>query len=240
MKTLLKLLSLLKKTNSLITPTANNNIFLWLLSYICLPISYFLNLIRLSPNVITFLSFLFLVIACKELIQTNLLLFSVYLVLSIIFDICDGQVARISKKINKLKLNIDHFSDIVKISLLFLSFGILFNKVNLWIIIFITNSLFLFFCILHSEVASINRINLKKKNKNSHPFFFKYFKKNTFYTVYKILVPLITTFNVHSLLLFLLILIDLNFLNYILTYFILLFLHRIQKYLIFLSKHKIN
>jgi len=137
MKTLLKLLSLLKKTNSLITPTANNNIFLWLLSYICLPISYFLNLIRLSPNVITFLSFLFLVIACKELIQTNLLLFSVYLVLSIIFDICDGQVARISKKINKLKLNIDHFSDIVKISLLFLSFGILFNKVNLWIIIFI-------------------------------------------------------------------------------------------------------
>ena len=225
--------------NKYFTSTAYNNIVIWLLSHICLPISYFLNSLSFSPNTITLLSFFSWTIGCKFLIEENLNFFCFFLIFSIIFDFCDGQVARISKKINTTNLNVDHLSDIIKISLLFLSFGILLNSKDYWILIFITNSLYLFFCVLHAEIGKLNS-KLKIKNvRQSKPIFFNYLSKNIFYFFFKALIPLILTFNVHSLLLIFFVAIDLIFLKYILYYFIFVFIYRIQKYLLILNKKKL-
>ena len=59
-----------------------------------------------------------------------------------ILDICDGQVARLSKNINNSKIDLDHLSDIIKICLIYLSFGILLNNKISWIYIFLANFLF--------------------------------------------------------------------------------------------------
>ena len=71
--------------------------------------------------------------------------------------------------------------------------------------------------------------NQKKNIKILKPMFFNYFSINIFWMLYKIFIPLIFTFNAHSLFLFLLILIDLKFLNLILFYFIILYVYRILK-----------
>ena len=131
-------------------------------------------------------------------------------------------------------------TDILKISIIFLSFGILFNDKNSWIIIFITNFFYLFFCILHAEVGSYKKLSFKKKNRFRKPIFFHYFSINLIWMFYKMLLPMITTFNVHSLLLILLILIDLKFFNFILIYFTSVFIYRIFKNLYFLSKQKLQ
>ncbi len=222
--------------NKILTYAAYNNILIWLISYFCLPLSRFFNFFKITPNILTFFSFVFLVAGCIKLLEESLLNFCFLLIVSIILDVCDGQVARISKNSNKSKLRIDHLSDMVKIPLLFLSFGILFNNINSWILVFITNSLYLFLCILHESETHVNNLNLKKKR--NKPIFFYFFKQNFFVASYKTLIPVISNFSIHSLILLLLILIDLNFINYILCYYIVLFLYRISILLIFFSKQK--
>lgn len=221
--------------NKIITPSANNNIIVWLLSYFSLPLSKLFNQLKITPNTLTFFSLTCIVLGCKELINGNFILFCSYLVISIILDICDGQVARMSGKVNKSNLDIDHITDIIKISLIFLSFGVLINTKFNWIIIFLTSFFYLFYCFIISETNKIQKKNIKKRIRLSKPFFFNYFSSNIFWMIYKIMVPLIITFNSHSLFLFLLILIDLNLINFVLSYFISVYIYRIFKNLILLS-----
>jgi len=222
--------------NKIITPSASNNIILWLLSYLCLPISKLFNYFKFTPNFLTFLSFIFMVLGCRELLNENLSNFCFLLLISVILDICDGQVARLSKNINNTKIDLDHLSDIIKICFIYLSFGILLNNKITWIYIFSANFFYLFHCILHTKLNEINKQNQKKNIKILKPMFFNYFSINIFWMLCKICIPLILTFNAHSLLLFLLILIDLKFLNLILFYFIILYIYRILKSLKSLAK----
>jgi phosphatidylglycerophosphate synthase len=224
--------------NKIITPTANNNIFVWLLSYFSLPLSKLFNQLRITPNTLTFFSFICIVLGCKELINGNFIFFCSYLIISIILDICDGQVARMSGNVNKSNLDIDHITDVIKISLIFLSFGILINTKFNWIIIFLSSFFYLFYCFIISETKKIHKKNIKKKIRLSKPMFFNYFSLNTFSMIYKIMLPLVITFNCHSLFLFLLILIDLNLINFVLLYFISVYMYRIFKNLILLSGKK--
>lgn len=224
--------------NKIITPTANNNIIVWLLSHFSLPLSKFFNQLKITPNTLTFFSFICIVLGCKELINENFILFCSYLIISIILDICDGQVARMSGNVNSSNLDIDHITDIIKISLIFLSFGILINTKFNWIIIFLSNFFYLFYCFIISETNKIQIKNIKKRRRLSKPIFFNYFSLNLFSMIYKIMLPLIITFNSHSLFLFLLILIDLKLINFILTYYICVYIYRIFKNLILLSDKK--
>ena len=159
--------------NKIITPSASNNIILWLLSYLCLPISKLFNYFKFTPNFLTFLSFIFAILACREILNENLSNFCFLLFISMILDICDGQVARLSKNINNSKIDLDHLSDIIKICLIYLSFGILLNNKITWIYIFSANFFYLFHCILHTKVNKINKQNQNKNIKSSKPIFFK-------------------------------------------------------------------
>jgi phosphatidylglycerophosphate synthase len=222
--------------NQIITSAAYKNFLVWIISYFCLPFSKFFNYFNITPNILTFFSFIFLVVGCNELINESFLNFYLLLIISIILDFCDGQVARISKNSNKSQLRIDHLSDVVKMSLLFLSFGILFDDFGFWILIFVTNSLYLFFSILHASTNQVNKADLKKKK--NKPIFLQFLKKNLFLGLLKASIPIVSNFNVGSLLLLFLILIKIEFLSYILYYYILLFLYRIIKLSIFFSKQK--
>ena len=68
---------------------------------------------------------------------------------------------------------------------------------------------------------------MKKKKKNF--IFFKYFELNIFMAVYKITIPIITTFNSHSLFLILLILVDIKIAYIVFLYFNFIFMLRILK-----------
>ena len=161
-----------KNTQYLIfAASCNNNLVLWVLSLICFPISKFFAILKISPNLITVLSFILMLISCSFLIYGKLILFSLTFILSILLDFCDGQVARILEKSNDTKFNFDHLSDIIKISIIYLTFGILFDELNSWIFFFI--SYFIIFNIyLHGIVSSIPGIKNNRAKKDKEEFLF--------------------------------------------------------------------
>ena len=132
------------------------------------------------------------------LINEQYFLFSFFWFLNIFFDFCDGQVARLTRKVNKSAFRFDHFSDIFKVSLILLGLAIYYKNHDLWATIFITNFTFLFYTILNNSAQK----NMNSKKSNNH-FFSNYFKtENILIAIIKILIPVMTKFNGHSLLLF--------------------------------------
>ena len=89
---------------------------------------------------------------------------------------------------------------------------------------------FFFNTYLQNIYNNAHKINDKflKNTKNKFTFF-KYLKLNLFTAVYKLLIPIICTFNSHSLLLILLVLIDINAAYMIFGYFNIIFIFRIYK-----------
>jgi phosphatidylglycerophosphate synthase len=216
--------------NKLFTPSANNNFVIWIISYISLPVSKFFAHLKISPNLLTFLSLVLMICCCVFLINGNLILFIILFISSFILDICDGQVARILKKTNKTKFRFDHFTDIFKITIIYITFGILFNDLNSWIFIFISFTLFFFndyiqVCLSNARKERNKLIKYKKKKF----FFSNYFKLNFFVMIYKLLIPLIITFNSHSLLLILFVIIDIKIIYVIFLYYNFIFIFRILK-----------
>jgi phosphatidylglycerophosphate synthase len=230
--------------NKIFTKTANNNIIIWLLSYFSLPISIFLKSLRISPNLITLISVILVMISCYELIEGNFMSFALINFVAAILDICDGQVARMTNKINNTRLNIDHYCDILKICFIFFSFAIYFNNKNIWILIYILTFLYLIYNLLHLEINCINKKNSINNSKiyklKNRPIFFEYFKINIFFCIYKIILPLLITFNLHSVLLFSIVIIDPKLIIFIFLYFIIIFLYRIFKLTIILFNTKYN
>ncbi len=214
--------------NKLFTPSAYNNVLIWLISIICLPISRLLALFKFTPNFITSLSLVLMILSSFFLINGNSLLFMITFICSLFLDFCDGQVARILNKSNKTKFRFDHFTDTIKISIIYITFGILFNDYYSWIFFFVSYTLFFFNTYIQNILNNALKINNKflKSTKNKFTFF-KYLKLNLFIAIYKLLIPIIFTFNSHSLLLILLVLIDINAAYMIFGYFNLIFIFRI-------------
>ena len=216
--------------NLIFTPACNTNLVIWVMSSICFPISKLFATYKISPNLITVLSFILIIISCSFLLRGNLILFSLTFIFSILLDFCDGQVARILKKSNDTKFDFDHLSDIIKISIIYLTFGILFDEFYSWIFFFISYLLFFSNIYLHSSVVNAEKAKSNLlKNKKIKFTFFKYFKLNIFMMIYKIIIPLVTTFNAHSLFLILLILIDIKMIYVVFLYFNFVFIFRIFK-----------
>jgi phosphatidylglycerophosphate synthase len=202
-----------------------NNVLIWAISLLVYPVSKLFVFFKISPNSLTFFSIIFTVIAFYLLINEQYYLFLFFWFLNIVFDFCDGQVARLSKKVNKSAFRFDHLSDIIKISLILLGLAIYYKNNNLWVIIFITNFTFLFYIILNHSVQKT--VNFKKRNNH---FFFNYFKsENILIAIIKILIPIMTKFNGHSLLLFFFLPINIKICLIILIYFNILFIFGIFK-----------
>ena len=89
-----------------------NNALIWTVSILVYPISKFFAFLKIKPNFLTFFSVIFTVLAFYFLIINQYFLFLFFWLLNIIFDFCDGQVARISKNVNKSLLRFDHLLSI--------------------------------------------------------------------------------------------------------------------------------
>ena len=71
--------------------------------------SLLLNAVGLSPNQITVLSIAFSVLAAVALgSSADALYFIVFWCLSVLFDFCDGTVARMSNRISRVAFQFDH------------------------------------------------------------------------------------------------------------------------------------
>jgi phosphatidylserine synthase len=116
------------------TKTTEINFLMLGISYLVYPLSFILVKLKIRPNLITFVSLLLTIYASYEFTLGNFKLFGFFLILSILLDFCDGQVARISKFINKTAFNFDSLSDLLKIFIIILSSAIYYNTKLYWII----------------------------------------------------------------------------------------------------------
>ena len=124
---------------------ALHNPFQILLYAFAYPIAIIFKRIGFSPNLVTIISTLFAILAFVSLIKSNLILFNIFWGNSFLLDYTDGTLARLTNKVGKSALRIDHVSDQLKIILIFLGFGIYYDCKEIWILTFI----FTFSCFTH-------------------------------------------------------------------------------------------
>ena len=99
----------------------------------------------ISPNGVSILSLFLGLFACYALIQKDLKYFYLFWSFSYAFDYADGTLARITNKIGKRAFRVDHMCDQVKIISILLGIGIYYNHTELWILSFLTSTIFLLY-----------------------------------------------------------------------------------------------
>lgn len=147
------------------------NFLILIISYSVYPLTFILVKLKVKPNLITFISLLLAIFASFQFIFGNFKYFTIFWISSLALDFCDGQVARISKSINKTFFNFDLLSDLLKIFLIILSSAIYYNIEIYWVI-----SCSFIFLFLFNEVLVTYSIHLKKKKS-----FFQTLVKNRIY-----------------------------------------------------------
>ena len=95
--------------------TAKENMALYGMYLLCLPAAIALRRLKVSPNQITLLSLLLAAMSFSFLLHEKRILFVVAWLCSILLDLCDGMVARLSKKISQHKIDVDQLADLLKI-----------------------------------------------------------------------------------------------------------------------------
>ena len=209
---------------------ALHNPFQILLYAFAYPIAIIFKRIGFSPNLVTIISTLFAILAFVSLIKSNLILFNIFWGISFLLDYTDGTLARLTNKVGKSALRIDHVSDQLKILLIFLGFGIYYDCKEIWILTFLSSAVFLFYSLLNHELSNNLKLSKLRSNKNKEEIeknsklkllkryllrnflILRYFYIFIFGTVYLI--------NGHTLIIFFFIPIKSNYAIYLLLYFI--------------------
>ena len=132
--------------------------FMYGLSY---PYSYIFMKLKITPNFVTLLSILSCVAACFFLVSSYVQYFIIFWLIAILFDFCDGTLARMTKNTRTSLFRYDHMTDLVKFSAIILSVAIYFDNTYYWIISFICSFLYMYYSILDHDVVNLvlNRVN---------------------------------------------------------------------------------
>ena len=219
---------------------ANNPIqkLLYLVAY---PITIISKTLGLTPNGVTLISCIFTLLAFGALVFNNLFSFLLFWFIAYVLDYVDGTLARMTNSKGKTALNIDHISDLLKISLIFLGFALYYNNQIIWVLTFIASVSYLIYTVLNHELvwnnhASILKDLLKNNNikvsdkksvdkiKQGIKYHLKEFIKKRPLLKQFILsfLSVFLTINGHTLIIFFLIPLEFNFAVILLIYFILL------------------
>ena len=127
-----------------------NNLVLLAMYRFAYPFAFLLNRFGISPDQITTLSLLSSIAAFSALVlHASAGWFCLFWGVAVLLDFCDGTVARMSSRIATRAFRYDHMSDIFKMSLVVVGVAIRFDDVLLWILC----SAFLFIH-LYSEIVS--------------------------------------------------------------------------------------
>jgi phosphatidylserine synthase len=213
------------------TKSSEINYLMLLISYFAYPLTLVFVKLKIKPNLITCISLLLAIYASYQFILGHFKYFSIFWILSILLDFCDGQVARITKTINKTAFNFDSLSDLLKIFIIILSSAIYYNYQFYWII-----SCLLVFLFFFHEVLFVYLINLKQKNS----LFIGIFSNKEFFK--KILIRIVHFFlriDGHSILLFLLLALNLHFALLTMIYMQFVLLLNILRVSYLLMKHNV-
>jgi phosphatidylglycerophosphate synthase len=128
----------------------SNNRLLLLMYRFAYPFARLLNKLNVSPDVITSLSLASAIFAFGSLVENaGSAWFCTFWGLTVLLDFCDGTVARMSNRIATRAFRYDHMSDIFKIFLVVLGAAIHFDERVIWVM-----SATFVFAYLYSEVLS--------------------------------------------------------------------------------------
>lgn len=119
------------------------------------PIATIAKKIGFTPNGLTLISCIFSVLAFASLVISNLYSFVAFWFVAYILDYADGTLARMTNSKGKTALRYDHFSDLLKIILIFLGFALYYDNQIIWILTFGATSLYLFYTILNHELGNV-------------------------------------------------------------------------------------
>jgi len=223
---------------------------LYILAY---PIAVIAKKIGLKPNGLTLISLIFTGLAFTALFKKNLDSFVLYWFIAFILDYADGSLARLINLKRKTALRIDHFSDLLKILIILLGFGMYYNNQIIWVLVFLSSSLYLFYTVLNHELNWINNFEtltsdylkknkkIRNKYKNKLNLFFRDLKKsNVFKGLIMAMISIFFRINGHTLLIFFLIPQNTNLAFISLIYFITLIILRSFQLCIQLNNKKIE
>jgi len=225
------------------------NFILKVIYKISYPFALLFKRLGFSPNKVTFFSFFLTLFAFYSLFNKNIYFFLFFWSFAYIFDFADGTLARMTNNIGNKALRIDHISDLVKITIIFLGFGFYFDTKQIWILVFISSNLYLFYTVLNHELswnlkiafkyfrkADLKKHRLKKKRGFIILYILNFLKKKTFIKkVFLIFIGIFFNINGHTLLIFFLIPINIEFAYVFLIYFIILNLLQILNRIVELS-----
>jgi phosphatidylglycerophosphate synthase len=197
----------------IVNQSIKDNIIQFLLYRSAFVVVHIFKFFKISPNQISFTSFILCIISCYFLYQNQITLFLILWYISHFLDYCDGTLARLTGNTTKILLRLDHFLDLIRIILTFLFIAIYFKSDDIWILTFIFISSIFISQILNLEYDSKMKINAKFKNKTL-------VNKNNI--IIRHLYNVFFTLNGHTLFLIGFIFININFAMLILCYLILL------------------
>ena len=127
-----------------------NNLTLLTMYRFAFPFAVLLNRFGFSPDQITTLSLVSAFLALLTLVlHASAEWFCLFWGLTVLFDFCDGTVARMSSRIATRAFRYDHMSDILKMGLVVLGVAIRFDETILWGL-----CLTFLFVYLYSEIVS--------------------------------------------------------------------------------------
>ncbi|MDA8862068.1 CDP-alcohol phosphatidyltransferase family protein [Gammaproteobacteria bacterium] len=124
-------------------PIVNSIFLLKVLYQISYPVAKLFAKYNINPNTVTSLSNVSAFFSLYFLFSSQIFIFIFLWILAEIFDICDGTVARIQGTSSEVGAFYDHFSDQVKIFLLFICISFYFNNLIITYLSFIGVGIFL-------------------------------------------------------------------------------------------------
>ena len=205
-----------KKYNEYFNQAAEHVFILKILYFINIPLVIMFNHFNVKPHTITTLSNISTIISYFFLFY-NTYLFAFFWIMALMLDICDGIVARMTKQSSAIGSFYDHYSDIVKILLLYLFVAVKYDAVQIWILAMLNVIVFSLMAIanmilkqrkaiLQYEVSSIEckeellvseqKKGFVKRTINKYPLFKKaiFFSYSSIFVIYGnfnlLLIPL--------------------------------------------------
>ena len=126
--------------------------FLYSVAY---PLALGARALGISPNKLTAVSFALGLLSFVALALQNALFFFVLFAASHLLDYVDGTLARMTDNKSSFPISVDHFSDMLKLNLIFIGFGLYFRSTTIWLLASLAMFSFLYYTLLNHAIASL-------------------------------------------------------------------------------------
>ena len=132
-----------------------HNLLLLAMYRFAFPFAHTFNVLGLTPNQLTAFSCVTALAAAASLVlHSAAWLFIVLWGLSVLFDFCDGTVARMSGRVSSNAFRFDHMSDLAKVSLVIIAAGWRYQETAVWLCACVALFAFLYYSVINQELKA--------------------------------------------------------------------------------------